>query len=46
QSLKNELFTTINTATIEDIDHIFDAILKLDQTMSKTDKIWKTVKNK
>lgn len=46
QSLKTELFTTVNAATTEEIDQIFDAILELDQTMLKTDKTWKTIENK
>ncbi|CAG8636266.1 16711_t:CDS:2, partial [Dentiscutata erythropus] len=46
QNLKNEPFTPINAATAEDIDQLFDAILKLDQTILKTDKTWKSVKNK
>ncbi|CAG8461368.1 7101_t:CDS:2 [Scutellospora calospora] len=46
QNLKNETFTIINAATIEDIDQLFDAIIKLDQIILKTDKAWKIVKNK
>ncbi|CAG8618905.1 5804_t:CDS:2, partial [Scutellospora calospora] len=39
-------FTTVNTAITEDIDQLFDTILRLDQTILKTNKTWKTVKNK
>ncbi|CAG8638896.1 6623_t:CDS:2, partial [Racocetra fulgida] len=35
-----------NAATAEDINQLFDAILRLDQTILKTDKTWKSVKNK
>ncbi|CAG8799134.1 1064_t:CDS:2, partial [Cetraspora pellucida] len=38
QNLKNKLFTTINAATTEDIDQIFDAILKLDKSILKSNK--------
>lgn len=43
---KYEPFTTINAATTEDINQLFDAILRLEQTMLKIDKSWRTVKNK